>query len=353
MNKVYRLDSKTKSIEPIAFQDLNYTPTVGTALGDEILFLNASGFYKLDRAKNSILKLDSLHAPETFFASASDIWYLDGNSWKVLGQKKPIKGISKLNHCGEIRFIASDYNSDNLWIINGKNELYKFLPNNFSPPDEAFPLLIKKVSQNEAAIAGNQKIFLDQEGGPISIELTRANFVEGTVIEYRYLINGINEAWSEWSTRNDHINFSYLPPGNYTLNVQSKDVFGTIREITPLHFNVRPLYWKTPWFYALEFSVFALLVLLSFKLSVRYRFISRVLSLLTIILLIEFIQTVIGFTFFSNSSPVIDFIIQVVIALIILPVEGFLRNLMFKSMGANSRLFEIITDLDRQQRNRK
>lgn len=352
-NKVYRLDSNTKNVLPVGFQDLNYTTTVGTARGDDILFLNADGHYRFDRAKNSILKLDSLRAPETFFASASDIWYLDDHSWKVLNQRKLKKEITKLNHCGEIRFIASDYNSDNLWIINGENELYKFFSNNLFPSGENFPLKIKSVSQGEVPIPVDRKIVVDQDGGPISIELIRANFIAGSQIEYRYFLKGINEDWSDWSTRNDRINFSYLPPGNYALSVQSKDGFGTINEIVPLQFHVRPLYWKTPWFYAMEFSVFALLVLLSFKLSVRYRIISRVLSLLTIILLIEFIQTVIGFTFFSNSGPVIDFVIQVFIALIILPVEGFLRNLMFKSMGANSRLFQIITELDRQQRNRK
>lgn len=353
MDKVYHFDLKTNKVELIAFENPNYTPTVGIPQGDEIQFLNGNGFYQLDRARNSIFKLDSLKAPVTYFSSASGIWYLDNHTWKKLGEERPIKGINKLNYCGEIRFIASDYNSENVWIINEKNELFKFFVNNFSPPSEAFPLLIRKISQNDEALNINQTINIDQEGGPLFVELAQANFLEGSLIEFRYFLKGINEDWSDWSTRNDRINFSYLPPGTYTLNVQSKDVFGTIRELTPVQFKVRPLYWKTPWFYAMEFSVFALLVLLSFKLSVRYRFISRLLSLLTIILLIEFIQTVIGFTFFSNSGPVIDFLIQVAIALIILPVEGYLRNLMFKSMGSNSRLFELITELDRQQRNRK
>jgi hypothetical protein len=56
--------------------------------------------------------------------------------------------------------------------------------------------------------------------------------------------------------------------------------------------------------------------------------------LITIILLIEFIQTVAGATFASKDSPVMDFFIQVGVALVILPVESYLRNLMLRSIGS-------------------
>lgn len=56
--------------------------------------------------------------------------------------------------------------------------------------------------------------------------------------------------------------------------------------------------------------------------------------LITIILLIEFIQTVAGATFASKESPVMDFFIQVGVALVILPIESYLRNLMLRSIGS-------------------
>jgi hypothetical protein len=49
------------------------------------------------------------------------------------------------------------------------------------------------------------------------------------------------------------------------------------------------------------------------------------LSLLSIIIFIEFIQTIAGSTL-SKSTPVLDFLIQVAIAFMILPIEGFLRR---------------------------
>jgi hypothetical protein len=74
------------------------------------------------------------------------------------------------------------------------------------------------------------------------------------------------------------------------------------------------------------------LVFASFQLSNRYRFVSRVLSLLSIIILIEFIQTIAGSTFATEGGPVVEFAIQVGIAFVILPVEGFLRRFMLRSI---------------------
>jgi hypothetical protein len=124
--------------------------------------------------------------------------------------------------------------------------------------------------------------------------------------------------------------------------VQSRDIFGKVHELANVSFQVLPPYWQRPWFYALEFLVFSGLVLLSFRLSNRYRIISRLLSLLTIIMLIQFIQTVASATFETKESPVTDFFIQVVIAFLILPVEGYLRNLMFRSVDPSSRLYRFL-----------
>ena len=153
----------------------------------------------------------------------------------------------------------------------------------------------------------------------------------------------MNQDWSEWSSANNKIIFPYLPPGDYSLQVQAKNIFGKISVLDPLPFEVIPPYWKQSWFYALEFIVFASLVILSFRLSTRYRIISRLLSLLTIILLIEFIQTAIGASIVTDDSPVVEFFIQVVVALLILPVEGFLRKLMLRSLDSSGKFYHLIS----------
>jgi len=67
------------------------------------------------------------------------------------------------------------------------------------------------------------------------------------------------------------------------------------------------------------------------------------LSLITIILLIEFIQTVIGSSIVSDDSADIQFLIQFVVAILVLPVEGFLRNLMLRSLDSNTRFHKFLS----------
>jgi hypothetical protein len=60
-------------------------------------------------------------------------------------------------------------------------------------------------------------------------------------------------------------------------------------------------------------------------------------------MLIQFIQTAIGQMFDTKSSPVLDFFVQVIVAFMILPVEGYLRNLMLRSLDTQSRLYRFLS----------
>ena len=74
-----------------------------------------------------------------------------------------------------------------------------------------------------------------------------------------------------------------------------------------------------------------MLVMLSVWLSVsnpKYRPVSQVLSMLTIILFIQLVQTSVYSFINLRSSPVIEFFFQVAIALLVLPLEQRLRRFM-------------------------
>jgi hypothetical protein len=176
----------------------------------------------------------------------------------------------------------------------------------------------------------------------VTIRVAQPDYLAPQAIEYRYQLIGLDDAWSEWSSHYNSIDFPYLPSGDYTLAIQSRDVLGVVRELDTISFEVLPPYWKRPWFYALEFFVFAGFVLLSFRLSTRYQIISRLLSLLTIIMLIQFIQTVVSEVFETRASPVTDFFMQVFVAFLILPVEGYLRELMLRSLDVKGKLYQFL-----------
>lgn len=346
LDKIYRAEMKNGDIrhkQTVALARQNIDKTVGVVINGEAVLANADGFFKYNRKTNSIEKIDTLPQPSQYFAHKGTLVYHDLHGWNFLGENGNAENsLHLLNFFADLRFITSDKNPDNLWLISGGNELYKFFGDRVVPGEKEFPLFLKSVFYQDRKIVNHSDIHMDQEHSSVRFKVVQPDYTNPSAIEFRYFLKGMQTEWSEWSNTNNEIPFPYLPTGDYTLQVQAKNIFGKMTELEPVSFEVLPPYWRRPWFYALEFSVFASLVMLSFRLSARFRIVSRLLSLLTIILLIEFIQTVIGETILTKNSPVIDFFIQVVVALLVLPVEGYLRNLMLKSLDSSGKFYQFI-----------
>ncbi|HOX82335.1 MAG TPA: triple tyrosine motif-containing protein [Chryseolinea sp.] len=346
LDHVYRLNISTSdqsTIETIPFNNPNFDELVGIRWKNEITIANTFGFYRYDRQKKIFNRVDSLAPPNQYFASKENIWYRNAHQWNVIGQEKNQSNLQLLNLFQDLRFITSDKTSDNLWLITGDNELYKFFGEKLTPYESGYPLMLKAI-HNGAQKFGNLNQFkIDQLKSAITFEVIQPDYITSQSIEYRYKLKGLAKDWSDWSNANNLVDFPYLPSGDYTLLVEAKDIFGKVLDIDPIGFEVLPPYWKRPWFYALEFVVFAILVLLSLRLSKRYLFISRVLSLLTIIMLIQFIQTVATEVFETRASPVTDFFLQVIVALMILPAEGYIRELMLRAANPEGRIHKFMS----------
>lgn len=337
-------------LRALSIENRDFSQTIGFAWGNRPIFANRSGFYYFESMDGTLVRIDSLPEPYAYFASSGTVWYSDAHSWKTLGSRIDA-GINVLRLLDDIRAINEIENSQDLWVINNTDALYRVSPQsmrNFTP---SFSLVLHSVTQGDRHIDPAGRIAVEQDGGPVIFHVVRPNYLGPASSEYRYFLSGISDDWSDWSVLNNKISIPYLPPGAYTLQVQSRDILGQIHEMEPVRFTVRPLFWKSTWFYAMELAVFAMLGWLSLKLSLRYRFVSRMLALLTIILLIEFIQTLAGHSF-STSSPLADFLLQVLIALLILPVESYLRKVMFRE-GKKSNLLAVIDDLDRREKERQ
>jgi hypothetical protein len=344
MDKVYRIDiqdGELKNLQTISFPNSNFDDVVGITWRNKIMLANSEGFFQFQRSNNSFSRIDSLGDLSYYFAANDNIWFRDAHDWKLFGERSG-RNLHMLNLYKDLRFITSDESSENLWLITANNELYKFISDEVTQYEVDHPLILKTIRNAKQRVSRRGKVQFDEAKSAVTLEVVQPDYLASASIEYRYRLESLDKTWSPWSTSYNTIDFPYLPPGDYKLVVQSKDIFGKIKELNPFEFEVLAPYWKRTWFYALEFLLFAALVLLSLRLSTRYRVISRLLSLLTIILLIQFIQTVIGETFQTRGSPVMDFFVQVLVALLILPVEGYLRNLLLQSLDAGSILHRLI-----------
>lgn len=339
-DKIYRLeyaDGLTQAAQRMNVVNPSFEKTVGVSLNGQVIIATSGGFYFYDKSKKDLIKSDTLGEPRAFFANNSNLWFRDEHQWYISGNSGNKTDLQLLNLFSDIRYISSDAKSSNVWIITGSNELLRFNSDKVRPMETVYPLFLKNISQGDAVSLRSSSIEVEQENSSLKISVVKPDYIGAIAVEYRYFLEGLNTEWSGWSNKNNVIDFPYLPPGKYTLQFQSKDIFGKVSEMDPFPINVVPPYWKRTWFYALEFAVFASLVLLSFQLSARFNLVRRLLSLLSVIILIEFIQTLTGSQLSLNSGPVVDFVIQVFVAFLVLPVEGFLRTFMLKSIEKKNR----------------
>lgn len=329
--KIEMIDNQITNTAHIPYLKPSIDETVGLAKGSDVYVVNAGEFQLYDHANDKFIKYDSLPGTRKYFASAGSFWFHDGHRWRTIDESiTKAMQIDWLGLFNDIRYLTPVSDGNGLWVITNDNELYRFMPTSKDRP-EAFPLFLKGVRGPQEGSVVARHLSMEEEKGALTFEFVQPDYNGFETIEYRYLLAGLTDIWSAWSPNNNEITFPYLPSGEYEIQVQSINIFGKISEVDKIHITVLPPYWRQPWFYGLEVAFFTLLVLLSVRLSVvhpKYKPISRVLSLLTVIMVIQLIQAVADSLIKLESSPVIEFLVQVLIALLVLPLESWLRRLM-------------------------
>lgn len=300
---------------------------------DTVYFINSQGYFFYDTegdkiAENTSLKnriglaKSSLSEP-----SNKSVWIYNGKSWYLIPSQGAIQQFDYMGLFTDLIAISKDLNSNQYWLLTRGNELLKYDPEK-SRDLASYQLFVKKLTNQKGDIDGAQKFSLAYDENFLTVELSKPDFLGLLNPEFQYLLTGLHTEWSEWS-KSKSIDFSFLPAGQYQLQVRSKDAFGEVEQATMLDFTVKSPYWQRPWFYALQIIFFGTLVIVSSRLNQsksQYRLISGALSVLTLVLIIEFIQSAAAAFLDIQSTPVVDFALDVFVALLIFPLEQFLRQ---------------------------
>lgn len=344
--KVELVDEAVTDIMKFDIQNPTLDETVGFGLGTDTYVVSSGQFKKFNGA--GFVNYDSLSGGGKYFFSSGNFWFNDGAKWRSVNRKFNSIKLEWLGVFSGLRFISWDTNHQALWVITDENELYKFVNEKAVATERIYPLFLRAIKGDEVKL--KEGLEIEQTEGSVSFEFAQPDYVGARATQYRYQVMGLNKEWTPWSTGNNVINFSYLPAGSYTLAVQSKDLLGVESAVEQIQFKVLPPYWKRWWFYALEFVVFSFLVAGSIRLAradSRYRYLSEILTILTVIMLIQFIQTVITSMIRIDTSPVLEFFVQVCIALLVFPIEIIARKGLRKvSRNTNTvqRIFNNSTD---------
>jgi Y_Y_Y domain len=326
--KMELLDGSISSLKAIAIQNPLFDETVGIALGNDT-YLAASGTFLQYQPNGQFKVYDSLPGPKKYFASDGAFWFNDGHRWRTLNRNMQSLQLEWLGLFPNLRYLTPLSNGKGFWLVTANNELYQFANPEKSVFDVNYPLFLRDVRGEQVRLLEPKNLRLEQSQNEVHFEFTQPNFTGFRATEFRSRVAGLSNEWSDWSNVNNVVKFSFLPPGQYQLEVQSRDVLGNESAIELVNFEVLPYYWKRWWFYALEFLFFSALVFVSIRLGRkddRYRVVSQILSMLSVILLIQFIETGISSFIELKSSPVIEFLIQLGIALVVFPIEAQLQK---------------------------
>ncbi len=305
---------------------------------DRTFFVNSSGYSYYDPLKDEVV-LDTLLAmkvglpSEYVFDQPNNLWIHDGRIWKWLKDSLVNQvQMDYLNLFGQIHKLSVDPKSNDLWVISSDKEVYNFNLADASDYSTNHSLFLKNIKDKSGKLLPFANLSIQQENSHLIFEFTQPDFLGLLELQYQYLLEGLNKEWSAWSP-NNVISFHFLPPGNYNLLVKTKNAFGHLQEMEPYKFKVIPPVWRRWWFYLAEIVFFGSLVVLSFRLNrmkFKNRVLSRALTFMTLILILEFLETVVESSLNLKSSPIVDFFIEASIAFLILPIERSLRGYLLK-----------------------
>lgn len=250
-------------------------------LGDQLVFATTEGGYGLD-AQDRLQPITSLYQsdigerPEIYslFSIEPDLVMavIDGTAPLWLGQvdggevlwRRKLLGHLDSGHTAFIRRIG-----DQIWFGRQPN-LYR-MPVSDLQGDSALKarVLLRRVGYPErdqwllqGELADVPSVTLDHAAEALRFEFALPSFERPEFTRYRSRLQGIDTGWSRWSdeARRD---FTNLPGGDYTLEIEARDAADRVYQSTPYLFAVAPPWYLSPLAWVLYSAVAVLLLLLA------------------------------------------------------------------------------------------
>jgi hypothetical protein len=319
---------------------------------NKIKLLRSDGILELD---SNELKIDSLFKrPLKYFLKdqENNIWILTAqDDWGILNKnlsdllKKwmhiipPVKNINKIND-------STIFFTSNKRIIRWKRSSIREYP---------FPkTFIDGVLIENKWADSDDFVKLKHNENNLKIILSTPEYLFIEDVEYQYFVKGLMDEWSSWS-KNREIDFPYIPTGDYKLEIKARTILNNEISKFDFEFEVLPPYWQTWWFYSLEIAFFSILILISIRLNTTSQssYLTKTFTFLTLILFLEFLATILenNLEGYIEDSPVYTFVINVVLALSITPIERGISKILV--IFNSSRSKQLIIEMRKKQKEKQ
>jgi len=161
---------------------------------------------------------------------------------------------------------------DEYLLISGgiSNNIYQIPRYSFTSEIVLNPILIESIRTNTADSTFNyhfpqDKINLSAAENNLQIHFTNIDFNQRK-INYRYRLKGYDTRWTETNLRR-FANYSHLPGGNYTFQLQSALAGRNWEHEHQLKISIQKYWYRTLWFYALCAALILGIIGLLLKIS--------------------------------------------------------------------------------------
>lgn len=129
------------------------------------------------------------------------------------------------------------------------------------------PVYITELVTDRTTIPNPSEAVLVQPGNfRITLHFTSLSLLAPNKVRFKYKLDKIDEDWKRAESLNRSVDYTNLPPGNYTFHVKAANNDGVWNEQgVSLVITIKPFYYQTAWFYILLGVFLVLLFFLIYK----------------------------------------------------------------------------------------
>ncbi|MCX6334356.1 MAG: SpoIIE family protein phosphatase [Bacteroidia bacterium] len=149
-----------------------------------------------------------------------------------------------------------------IWVIDGDNRIFGINRLKSSKLKPSTDILIKNITNNRGTSFNLKDVKFERGDNVINFDIVAPSYLKQNTTQYQYIISKVMSDWSFWST-NTHYDKAIASPGEYTLQVRAKDLWGNIGNPESLKFTIKAPFTQTPFFYLLiGIAALALMILI-------------------------------------------------------------------------------------------
>ncbi len=153
-------------------------------------------------------------------------------------------------------------------VVIGANEGFiHFNPVRTRKPSSEFNCFIRQVSLTGLQDSvlyngfGNHEVKVSHDQHSFNFTFASPYYESSNALEYRYRLEGYDEAWMEWETA-DEATYTNLPPGSYTFEAQARTPLGRESQVATYSITISP-----PWYAnTVAYLIYLLVVLFTIGL---------------------------------------------------------------------------------------